>query len=316
MAEAARKLMEKGDKALNGFSFFGFGKEQKIENAAEYYQQAAAKFKSLKEFQHAGGAFKKAAEAYEKINSGLEAVQQWKEAGKAYKKDDPESARLCFENAIDYYKDNNRYGQAAKLYVEIAKGFLESGHREAAIDMYNAASECYDADDNANSASKNLIEVAYHSAELKKYDTAIKIYEKVAKDSVDSQLGRWSVKNYLFAAALCHLARAAIADNLETVNDAFESYADLSELFRNTREHNLCMALVTDMQNGSADEFSGHLQDFDEISPLDEWKTNRLLEAKSYFSDDPDFAPDFQNDIVPSESSAKQKSEDDGPDFM
>jgi len=317
MAAAAKKLMERGDKQLTSWSFFGIGKETKIENAAEYYQQAGAKFKAIKDFGNAGNAFRKAAEAYEKINSGLEAVQQWKEAGKAYKKDDLEAARMCFEKAISYYKDNNRYGQAAKLYVENAKGFLEEGHREAAIDMYNAASECYDADDNANSASKNLVEVAYHSAELKKYDVAIKIYEKVAKDNRDSQLERWSVKGHLFSASLCHLARAAGADNLETVKDVFEEYGDISELYKGTREFNLVMQLVMDMQNGSVDDFSLHLQEFDDISPLDEWKTNRLLEAKSYFTMDNGFEPDFTSDIKSSGSSKKkQVVDDDEPDFF
>jgi len=316
MAESAKNLIEKGDKTLNSWSFFGMGKEQKYENAAEYYAQAAAKFKAIKDFTSAGHAFRKAAETYEKINSGLEAVQQWKEAGKAFKKEDIDSARNCFEKAIEYYKDNNRYGQAAKLYVEIAKGFLESNHKDAAIDMYNAASECYDADDNANSASKNLIEVAFHSAELQKYDTAIKIYEKVAKDSVDSQLGRWSVKSYLFSASLCHLARAAKQDNLDVVQDAIEGYADLSELFRNTREHNLVSALVLDMQNGSADDFSQHLQEFDEISPIDEWKTNRLLEAKAYFTRDDEDIDFFSDQKQSGGSKKKPKEDDDEPDFF
>lgn len=50
-----------------------------------------------------------------------------------------------------------------------------------------------------------LKEVAL-AGELKEYAIAIKQLELVARASADSQLLKWSLKEYLLKAGLCHLA--------------------------------------------------------------------------------------------------------------
>lgn len=56
-----------------------------------------------------------------------------------------------------------------------------------------------------SSASTCLLKVALFSAQLEKYDAAIRIYEDIASQSVDNQLLRWSVKEYFLRAGMCHL---------------------------------------------------------------------------------------------------------------
>lgn len=58
--------------------------------------------------------------------------------------------------------------------------------------LYSAANGC-------------LLKVAEMSAKLSNYERAIGIYEEVGKKSLDNNLTKWSVKDYLFRGMLCRL---------------------------------------------------------------------------------------------------------------
>jgi len=303
--------------------WFMVSKEAKHERAAELFQRAGAKYKGRKDFSAAGNAFKRAAECYEVIGSSLEAVGQWKEAGKSFKKEDKEAARECFENAINHYKDSNRYNQAGKLYNEIAEGWKLDGRLQEAIDAWEASSECFLNADDMNSSNKRLEDVAYTCAMLgkkdkKNYKKAIAIYEKISRHNVSTQLGRWSVKKHLFNAGIILLCLHGLDDSLSTAGDALEGYCDLSELFRGTREQKLVSSLLEAMMSGDLDKWNQLLVEYDEISPLDDWKTDRFLEAKAYFNADELPPEDLAgpSEATGSSSTAKAKVQDDEPDLF
>lgn len=50
------------------------------------------------------------------------------------------------------------------------------------------------------------LKVADLAAEDNDYYKAIENYEKVAKSSINNNLMKWSVKEYLLKAGICHLA--------------------------------------------------------------------------------------------------------------
>ncbi len=54
-------------------------------------------------------------------------------------------------------------------------------------------------------ANKCLLKVAQLAAELEMYPIAIEKYEQVASTAVDDPLLKWSMKDYLLKAGLCHL---------------------------------------------------------------------------------------------------------------
>lgn len=128
-------------------------------------------------------------------------------------------------------------------------------------------------------ANKNWLKVAELSAIADKpdYYKSIEIFEKVAQKSISSNLMRYSVKEYLLKAGLCHLATG----DLISVQRALEKYRDMDPSFTTTREHQLLVDLTESIEAGDADKFSEKLFQYDQMSKLDKWKTSILLQIKS-----------------------------------
>jgi len=58
-------------------------------------------------------------------------------------------------------------------------------------------------------ANKSWLKVADIAALVGQYPRAIEKYEAVAKQSLNSNLTKWSVKDYFFKAGACYLANKA-----------------------------------------------------------------------------------------------------------
>ena len=73
----------------------------------------------------------------------------------------------------------------------------------------------------------------------KDYYKAIELYEKVAKVSIQNNLMRWSVKEYLLKAGICHLCTG----DQVGVNQALERYREIDPSFTQQREYQLLAGL-------------------------------------------------------------------------
>lgn len=87
---------------------------------------------------------------------------------------------------------------------------------------------------------------------------------------------KWSVKEYLLKAGMCHLATG----DMVATNRALESYRDLDPSFASTREHQLLTDLAEAVEEGDQEKFADKLFQFDQMSKLDKWKTTILLKVK------------------------------------
>lgn len=56
-------------------------------------------------------------------------------------------------------------------------------------------------------ANRNFIKVAELSAIEEDYPKAIHYFDDIGKQSIDNNLMRFSVKDYFFKAAICHMAQ-------------------------------------------------------------------------------------------------------------
>jgi alpha-soluble NSF attachment protein len=127
------------------------------------------------------------------------------------------------------------------------------------------------------------------------YYKAITNYERIARSSVNNNLMKWSVKDYLLKAGICHLATKvrcsrpliygimlipSLQDLVET-NRALESYRELDPTFASTREHQLLVDLTQAVEGGDQEGFADKLFQFDQLSKLDKWKTTLLLRVKN-----------------------------------
>lgn len=133
-------------------------------------------------------------------------------------------------------------------------------------------------------ATDCLLKVALFGSQLEKYDEAIELFEKIAKESVESPLRRFSARDYLMRAGFCYLA----SQNLEGCKHALESYQAIDATFATSREGKLLAALAQAVEANDVDKYVTEIQEYDSLSKLDAWKTTILLRTKKLMESEED----------------------------
>lgn len=272
--------MADAEKRMKAFTLFSGN--QKFEDAVELLEKAAACYKQNKNWQEAGETYAKAAKINgETLKEQHDCGVSWENAAKAFKNVNTKEALRCYMCAVDILMENNKFSSAAKIWKEMGALQEKEHSSAAAMASFEKAANCYEADNNAQSnASAMWIKVADLAADAEDYKKAIQIYEKVSKSSVESSALRWSVKDYLFKALLCRFVLAAKSHKLDGVSAKLENYVDMCPNMDNTREKQLIEELIQDFEANDADAYADHVFKFDEIMPLDRWKSKVLLEIK------------------------------------
>ena len=311
-ASKARSLASQADRKLLGWNLFG----NKYEDASELYEQAANQFKLGKLWKEAGDTYTKLADVALKLESKHDAASAYVEAAKAYQKiggadacdraDRGENlsekdiskmrkkAISSLERAVSLYTEMGRLGMAARQLREIAEqlekeveiqGAAPSGaldesevqvDRSSVIMFYEQAADLFYTDHSTAESNKCLLKVAQYSALGGDYGKAVRIYEQVAKASVDNNLLKFSAKGHLLLACLCLLC----SSRPDAVLDKIEEYKDVDFNFDKSREAVLAESCARAMEEGDADLFTGAVADFDSLTRLDAFKTEMLLRAK------------------------------------
>jgi alpha-soluble NSF attachment protein len=282
MAQDPRALLQKADKAAagagGGFSLFG-GRQEKWENAADLYTQAANAFRMQNQTKEAGQSFEKAANIQtQKLNEPDDAANTYVEAFKVYRKSDPIDAARCLDIAINHYTSKGNFRRAATHKQNLGEIYeTEIGDNKKAIESYQLAASWFESDNAEALSNKLLLKVADLAALDNDYYKAIENFEKVSASSVSNHLMKWSVKDYFLKAGLCHLA---VGDQVST-NRALEKYRDMDPTFASTREHQLLVDLYEAVEAGEPDQFADKLFQYDQMSKLDKWKTTICLRIKN-----------------------------------
>ncbi|KAK4228952.1 putative vesicular-fusion protein sec17 [Podospora fimiseda] len=283
MALDPRALEEKARKALQnasgGFSFFGGGKEDKLQNAAELFVQAGNAYKMEKLNKEAGKAFEQAAKIHrEKLNEPDDAANIMVDAFKVYRKDDPEAAVRCINDAINRYTAKGNYRRAASHKENEGEVLeVEIGDRKRAMEAYSKAAEWYEGDGANALANKLWLKVADIAALEGDYYKAIENFEKVGFASLENHLMKYSVKEYFFKAGLCILATKDLVAARRNINN----YRDKDPSFGGQREFQLLSDLIDAVEQGDQQVFTEKLYAFDQMSRLDKWKTEILVRVKN-----------------------------------
>lgn len=126
-------------------------------------------------------------------------------------------------------------------------------------------------------ANKAFIKVADLAALNGNYSKSVEKYEQVAKQSLNNQLTKWSLKDYFLKAGLCHIA----AQDLVAAERALNQYIEWEPTFATTRECQLLHDVIATVKEGDEKQFSTKLYEYDQFSQLDRWKTAVLLKIKS-----------------------------------
>lgn len=291
MSQDPRALLQKAEKTLqsagSGFSFFG-GREDKYQNAADLFTQAGNAFKMQNQYVEAGKAFEQAAQVQtSKLNESDDAANTYVDAFKAYRKDAPNDAVRCLKVAIDRYCAKGNFRRAASHSENMAEVYeTQLGDTKKAVECYESAATWYEGDNAMALANKLWLKVADAAAIEGDYYKAIENFEKVAEQSVNNNLMKYSVKDYFLKAGICHLATG----DLVSTNRALGKYRDMDSSFAAQREHMLLTDLAEAVELQNLEQFTDKLFQYDQVSKLDKWKTTILVRVKNTLEAEDDFA--------------------------
>jgi alpha-soluble NSF attachment protein len=227
----------------------------------------------------AGAAFEKAATIQQtKLSEPDDMANTLTEAFKVYRKDSPSDAARVLTTAIAQYTSKGSFRRAATHQQNLGEVYeLELNDPVRALAAYETAAQWFESDNAEALANKLYLKVADLAALAGDYPKACQLFETVAKASLNSNLMRWSVKDYFLKAGICHLA----SGDLVATARALQSYRDLDNSFVQTREHALLQDLAEAVEKGEQDVFADRLFQFDQLSKLDRWKTTLLLKVKN-----------------------------------
>ncbi|KAF3088759.1 vesicular-fusion protein S17 [Orbilia oligospora] len=264
--------------SAGGFSWFGASKQDKLEQAIELYAQAANAFRTSGQGSEAGAAFEKAAALSKSINEPNDAANYLTEAFKSYKKTNPADAARTLSQAIEHYALTNVRRAATQKQTLAEHLETDPATKPQAIKEYEKAGEWFSNDNAEALANKCYIRAADISAETGDYHRAINHYERIAEVSVNNNLMKWSVKEYLFKAALCHLATKDIVATKRALEG---QYPALDPAFSPPSMECLFLKnLLESVENGEPQGFFNNVMQYKERYPLDNWKLDILAKTQ------------------------------------
>ena len=207
------------------------------------------------------------------MKSEHEAATSYIECARCYiKAGDGRSGTEVLENeALPRIVDAGRLSQAAKLHGEVAEMFESEGQFAEAISHFQQAADLHNAENASSTAMKSLSRIAVLSAQLDPPDwaQAAETFERVGTESLNSNLLKFGAKGNFFNAVLCTLASGDVV----AAERALEKYKELDYTFPSCREAKLADDVVAAFKDMNAESFTDAVFNFDQISPLDPWRT-------------------------------------------
>eukprot|EP00262_Sarcandra_glabra_P003180 TRINITY_DN1371_c0_g1_i1.p1 TRINITY_DN1371_c0_g1~~TRINITY_DN1371_c0_g1_i1.p1 ORF type:complete len:290 (-),score=65.25 TRINITY_DN1371_c0_g1_i1:111-980(-) len=264
---------KKAEKKIAGWGLFG----SKHEDAADLYDKAANSYKIAKAWDKAGSAYIKLANCHLKLESKHEVASAYVDAANCYKKISSQEAITCLNQAVNFFMEIGRLNMAAKFCKEIGELYEVEDKFEQAMDYFERSADLFQSEEATTSANQCKQKVAQFAAQLEQYPKAIDIFEMVARQSMNNNLLKYSVKGILLNAGLCQLCKSDVV----AITNSLERYQDLDPTFSGTREYKFLADLAAAIDEEDVAKFTDVIKEFDSMTRLDPWKTSLLLRAKN-----------------------------------
>ncbi|KAG4992888.1 hypothetical protein JHK87_026345 [Glycine soja] len=233
-----------------------------LEDAAELFHKSATSFKLAKSCMY--------------LDSKYDAANAYVDAAHCYKKTSTSGAISCLNKAVTIFTEIGRHIMAAKYSKEIGELYELDQDIEHARSYYERAAELFEIGDAATSVIQCKVKVAQFCAQLQQYQKAIKIYEDIARQSLDSNLLKYGVRGHLLNSGLCQLVQG----DFVAITNSLERYQDLDLTFSRTREYKFLADLSASIDEGDVEKFTRVVKEFNSITPLESWKSTLLLRVK------------------------------------
>lgn len=149
-----------------------------------------------------------------------------------------------------------------------------------AIQSYEDASEWYKGDSATALSNKCSLKAAdlYCDDSIKNYTKAATTYERVAQESLNNSLAKWSLKEYFLKAILCRLADS---NDYASANAVLQRFLQWDPSFQNTKEFEFSTKLIDAVKDGNPDDIAVAAKNFDKFSRLDGMKVRILNTIKN-----------------------------------
>ncbi|KAK7294799.1 hypothetical protein RJT34_17695 [Clitoria ternatea] len=246
------------------------------EDAAELFRKSANSFKLAKSWDKAASIFIKSSKCHLKLDNKYDAANAYVDAANCYKKTSTKGAISCLNKAVTIFSEIGRHIMAAKYSKEIGELYERNQEIEHAKSYFEKAGEHFEHEDATTSVIQCKIKVAQFSAQLQQYQEAIKIYEDIARQSLNSNLLRYGVRGHLLNSGLCQLCQG----DFVAFTHSLERYQDLDPTFSRTREYNFLADLAATIEEEDVQKFTRVVKEFDSVTPLESWKSTLLLKVK------------------------------------
>ncbi|PWN49668.1 putative SEC17-transport vesicle fusion protein [Violaceomyces palustris] len=284
---SAEELLKNAEKKASSSGGWFSSSSTKLEEAAELFKAAGNKFRIANRFEEAGNAFMRAAETESKSGEQDYAANTYFEAHKCFKMSRPELAVVALTRAREILIERGRFRQAADREKSIAELYKnDAADPEKALEAYEQAAGWYMQEGAAATASGCYREAAQLATDLGRYPQAIERWEQVAAMSLESNLTRYSVKDYYLNAGLCYLA---IPDYVAT-GRAMGFYAQQDPTFPPTMEGRFLHSLLECCEAGDLQNFDLRVQDYDRVKKIIGWQASLLRQIRKGIQDEPDLS--------------------------
>uniref|UniRef100_A0A453RUQ5 Alpha-soluble NSF attachment protein n=2 Tax=Triticinae TaxID=1648030 RepID=A0A453RUQ5_AEGTS len=225
----------------------------------------------------AASVYIKIANCHLKGDSKHEAASAYVEAANCYKKFSPQEAAQALDQAVNLFLEIGRLSMAARYCKDIGEIYQQEQDLEKASDYLERAADLFDSEGQTSQSNTIKQKVAEIAAQLEQYPKATEIFEEIARQSINNNLLKYSVRGILLNAGICQLCRAdAVA-----IQNSLERYQEIDPTFSGTREYKLLADLAASMDDGDVAKFTDAIKEFDGMTRLDPWKTTLLLRAKN-----------------------------------
>jgi len=262
-------------------------REERMSEAAELFKQAANYYRLGKDYKSAAEAFVQCANCVPE-----EAHQHYSEAGNLLRKVNTSEAIEYYNRAVEMLASSGRIGMAAKLRKQIAEIYEGDDMLGSAVQNYEHAAELFELDNSESTANSCHLKVA----ELSTQDSldsntilkAIKLFETVGQRYLQHNLTKFSAKDCYFKAVILFMAN----EDIVGAENALQNYFNRDPSFETSREGKLAQELISDIRASNVNSFESHLYQYNNITPLDRWKTKVLIKAKNMLNayEEPDFS--------------------------
>lgn len=264
------------------------------EEAADLFKTAAIGYKAQRQYTESGNAFLKQAECESKTESPEDAANTLVEAYKVFKLESPEKAAETLERAIAMFVQRGQFRRGANFKSELGELYENQLHNVGlAIKSYEEASDWYLGDSATALSNKFILKAAdlYCDDTVKQFGKAASIFEKIAKESLNNSLSKWSLKEYFLKAIICRLADKGDYVDADVLLGKFTSW---DPSFLDTREFEFCQNLINAIKEGDENGVSQACKNFDQFQRLDAQKVRMLNIIKSNIQSQPlDIEEDF-----------------------